>query len=766
MMAKLLQSGRVAAVPFRKKLTLVTMAVTAIALLSSCLGLMGVQYFYDRGTADQQNRQLAEVLASNLGAAVVFGDSAAADSITHSARSVPNLTLVEARGLNDKVVSRYVTGEADDAAGVDFASDLARSQQLGTKNGFLTDYGAISVPISVNEEKVGTLTVGYRFRSLGSILLDTLPVAALLFAVCMALGYFVSKMLRSMVARPLDALNQSMLKISRLGDLTQRMEGSNDPDFDDIITSYNGMLGEIEARTDELSEAMEQLSVARDEAEAANVAKSAFLANMSHELRTPLNAIIGYAEVLHEDLEKAGLERSVEDVSWIYSSSRQLLELINSLLDLSKIEAGKMELDIHNFDLRDLMHEVEGLLLPLAAKQHNRLTVTIDEDISFIESDATKLRQCLLNLGSNACKFTENGIVQIQVRKQGDEFICEVSDTGIGMGPSEIARLFQPFMQSDSSTTRRYGGTGLGLALVQRFASMLGGRVTVTSEPGFGSTFALAFRAANAVGVPAVAARDSEAGFKPVVEPKATRSNRPLALIMEDEPSAVELLRRLLDRNGYTCLVASDGEAGVDLARTSEPDIILLDIGLPKLDGWDVLSALSDDDHLRAIPTIVVSVDDRTRLSIEMGASDHLVKPVKTEAVEEILQLYSQKRSGSILLVEDDVATARMYEKGLTQCGFNVIHAANGAEAIKRLDDGEFALVVTDLMMPEADGFEVIERISAIPVEKRPPVVVVTGATLAADQKKRIAKIVDSIQIKAGLTPRSLASRISELLAD
>lgn len=755
MFAKLI-SHRVSAVPFRKKLTLTTLAVTAVALLMSCIGLMGVQYYYERGSANNQNRQLAEVLASNLGAAVVFGDNGAADAITTSAHSVPKVLLVEARGQNNNVVSRYTAKGETGSQGLDFSQDFAASGEVGTKSSFLSNYGAITVPITVNDEPVGKLTVGYRYRSLSSILIDMLPVAVLLFAACLAIAYFVSSVMRGMVARPLDALTQSMRDIRRSGDLKQRVEGSDDPDFDEIITSYNGMLSEIEAQTHELSIAMDQLSEARDQAEAANVAKSAFLANMSHELRTPLNAIIGYAEVLHDDLEREGLERSVEDVSWIYSSSKQLLELINSLLDLSKIEAGKMELDIHNFDMRALMQEVEATLTPIATKQRNTLMFTVDDNISFVESDATKIRQCLLNLGSNACKFTEDGFVQVNVRKHGEEIWCEVSDTGIGMTQEEISRLFRPFVQSDSSTTRRYGGTGLGLALVERFAALLGGDVKVTSEPGLGSTFTMRFRPGKSPAtLPAVEAAPAA---------PRERGNRPLALIMEDEPSAVELLRRLLDRNGYNCLVAGDGQAGVELAKSSEPDIILLDIGLPKLDGWDVLDALGLDENLRAIPTIVVSVDDRVRLSIEKGASDHLVKPVKTDDVEEILQLYSQKRNGSILLVEDDPATARLYENGLTQCGFNVVHVENGAEALDALETGEFALVVTDLMMPETDGFQLIERISEIAMEYRPPVVVVTGCTLDSDQKRRLEKVVDSIQIKAGLTPRGLASRISGLL--
>lgn len=747
--------------PFRKKLTLATLAVTAIALLMSCVGLIGVQYTYDRGKADEQNRQLAEVLATNLGAAVVFGDTETANIITHSARRVPSVVAIEARDSAGNRISLYH----------EKAVTLNEAQQRLTdakkhQPSYFDELGSYSTPIAVNDDEVGKLVVLYRYRSLGLTIADMLPVATVLFIVCLAIGVSVANVLKKMIFRPLDGLTHSMQAVRQSGNLQERVEMSNDEDFDQIITSYNAMLDDIEARTDELSIAMDQLAVARDEAERANIAKSAFLANMSHELRTPLNAIIGYAEVLRDDLTAAGLERSIEDIGWIYSSSKQLLELINSLLDLSKIEAGKMDLDVHAFDLRKLLREVEATLQPLADKQNNQFSVQLDETIGLVRSDSTKLRQCLLNLGSNACKFTENGFVQLSARVEGDELIFELSDTGIGMSEEDLSRLFQPFTQSDSSTTRRFGGTGLGLALVKRFTEMLGGSIEVSSDVGFGTTFTMRLKQ-NISGLQkakASTAGAAEPATDIIGPPPRAERKKPLALVMEDEPSAVELLRRLLDRNGYQCVVAGDGQRGIDMAREQEPDIVLLDIAMPVLDGWSVLDSFSSDESLRAIPTIVVSVDDRTRLTIERGASDHLVKPVDTDDLETILQFYSDKRTGHILLVEDDPATARLYENGLTQCGFQVSRASNGAEAVALLADDKFAMVVTDLMMPTADGFQLIEHIGTIPLPERPPVIVVTGASLEEPQKRDLEAKVEEVHLKSGLTPRHLANKISNLL--
>jgi len=726
--------------PFRRKLTVSSILATASAVFLSVLGLIGVQYFQYRSAADQQYTQLADVLAGNLGAAIVFEDGAATSTILGSARAVPNIRWIQATKSDGQVAAIYL------APGIDKAS---MDDELVTQ-------ATRSAPIFADRSEVGRLTIGYSYRSVATIVAEILPTAAVIFIVCLSMGVSLAGLLRKMVSRPFDSLSAAMQKVRSSGDLHARVELTSDPDFDGMISSYNEMLDELEGRNAELA-------TARDAAESANVAKSDFLANMSHELRTPLNAIVGYAEVLRSDLEAAGLARSVEDVSWIDSSSKQLLEMINSLLDLSKIEAGRMTVDIHAFELGKLLHEVEATLQPLAAKERNTLVLTLDPEIGTVKSDSTKLRQCLLNLGANACKFTRDGFVEIGVRQQNAQLVIEVSDTGIGMTDHEIARLFRPFVQTDSSTTRRFGGTGLGLALVDRFVALLGGDIAVTSEPGLGSIFTIRLPLLQSETDSIDAAADPASARKVSVA-RRIAGEKPLALVIEDEPSSVELLRRMLNRNGYQILVARDGEKGMELAREHLPDIILLDLGLPKIDGWKVMDKLGQEELLSAIPIVVVSVDDRKELSIKMGASDHFVKPVNGNDLDTVLELYANRQGGKILLVEDDEASARLYANGLRQKGFDVQVASNGSDADELLNMDRFGLVITDLMMPESDGFSLIQSIGRIPLPERPRVVVVTGRALSKAEQRHLAETTNAVCLKAGLTPRELVSTVAGLM--
>ncbi|MEM1196869.1 MAG: response regulator [Pseudomonadota bacterium] len=737
-----------AALPFRKKLTLLTGSSVALALLMACLGLFAFHYQTDQRFADQRHTQLASVIASNVGPAVFFNDRDVAFETLSSAKVIEDVRMVEVVSDDGQVFAQYKRA-------------LAQSGVFGGQSqNFERD-------IVIDGEKIGVLRMEVAQRSLLDILAETWGGIVGLLLLCLALTTMVSRLFSRLAFRPIQRLVGAMQKIARSSDFATRLPTEVDTDFAIISSSFNAMLAEIDRGNSQLQRTANELREARDEAQEANAAKSQFLANMSHELRTPLNAILGYAEVLKEELEAQGSEQSLEDVQWIHSSAQQLLGLINGILDLSKIEAGKMELDRHDFQIPALITEVGKMIEPLAAQKGNSLSVHVSPDLGKAFTDSFKLRQVLLNLGSNACKFTEQGQIMIAARASGDHVTISVSDTGIGMAADTIERLFQPFSQADTSTTRRFGGTGLGLAITRRFVDLLGGEIEVSSEAGMGSTFTFSvpLRAGEAdrglatEGGEGGVVSDRQAVAADVAGPH--ERDKPLALAIDDEPSSTQLMTRIAEQSGYDVLLATDGASGLDLMRKAKPDLVLLDLLMPHCDGWEVLAAAERDPVLSKIPVVVVSVSDEKRKTYDAGASDHLIKPISSQQVKEVLEQYAQRRCGKVLLVENDRATASLYARGLEQMGYEVEIAYDGASAFATLQSGDYETVVTDLEMVGASGFELIEKIRALPSESRPFVYVLTGLALEETQTEAIDRHVERIFKKNGLSPRQLAMEIT-----
>lgn len=724
-----------AALPFRGKLNALTAATVVIALLLSCMGLIVLQYQNDKQATKRRHEQIASVISANIGAALVFGDRQAAQENIRSVTRVSDVYSV-------------IVYNSDGEKFVEYKKDAPDHKPNHSEN-------YVYQPVLIDGDRVGELRMAVHPQTLWDIVKETALTASILFVACLAIALLFSRWLGRTAIRPIDRLIEAMEKISQSGDFSVRVRAEPDPDFNIIVDSFNRMLGEVENRNHQLSESAIDLTHARDEAQQANLAKSQFLANMSHELRTPLNAIIGYTEVLKDELEAAHMERSIDDVQWIYGSAKQLLGLINGILDLSKIEAGGMDLDIHEFEVEEVLREVVAMLEPIAAQKNNSLHVQIDPAVSTAHSDSTKLRQCLLNLGSNACKFTEDGHVVITARVENGKLIFAVSDTGIGMTPEQLDRLFQPFVQADASTTRRFGGTGLGLIISGRFAEMLQGSIEVHSNPDVGSTFTLSvladMRTAHTLNQ-GDALNPIDAG------PRAERDGaKPLALIVDDEPSSLQLLTRVAEQAGYQVSMATDGEKGLSVARRERPDLILLDIGMPNVDGWEVLDALDKESDLRSIPAVVVTVDDDRRRALAAGASDHLVKPVNREELLDILKLYSGRQMGRVLVADDDSATAALYARGIAQIGYHVETVNNGTQAIDAIATRDFDFVVTDLKMPGGDGFQLVDAIGRLELSKRPDIFVVTGIPLDSADKARLDGKVTKLIPKNGLSPRKLA---------
>jgi PAS domain S-box-containing protein len=495
-----------------------------------------------------------------------------------------------------------------------------------------------------------------------------------------------------------------------------------------------------------------ELLQARREAEAANQSKSQFLANMSHELRTPLNAIIGYSEMLEEDAAEADQTQFLPDLQKIHSAGKHLLSLINDILDLSKIEAGKMELFLETFDVREAIEGVATTVRPLIDRNENQLELVLAEDLGSMHSDVTRVRQVLLNLLSNASKFTENGTITLEARREagpggdGELLIFRVSDTGIGMTADQLEGLFQAFSQADVSTSSKYGGTGLGLAISKSFCEMMGGGVSVESEPGQGSVFT--------VQVPAQATKAEE--VPSVVEPSEPIMAGPMAavgtvLVIDDDPAVRNIMVRMLTKEGYRVEAAANGSAGLQAARDLRPDVITLDVLMPGMDGWAVLTALKEDPELAEIPVVMITISDEKNMGFALGASEYMTKPIDRKRLTAVLRRYQPDRDHlPVLVVEDDEGTRSLVRRTLEKEGWAVTEAENGRVALERLAESRPALVLLDLMMPEMDGFEFLEAVRQSEETSSIPVVVITAKELTDEDRKRLNGGVERIVGKGG----------------
>jgi len=549
------------------------------------------------------------------------------------------------------------------------------------------------------------------------------------------------------ISRGVETLRDGATRIGA-GDLEHQIQLKARNELGELAQAFNAM-------TARLGSAVAEAHTSRAAADEANLAKSRFLANMSHELRTPLNAIIGYSEMLIEEAEDLTAEDFCTDLEKILGAGRHLLSLINHVLDLSKIEAGKMQLFVETFEVGGMLNDLKGTIAPLMAKNANSFEVTYSEDIGNISTDQTKLRQALLNLLSNAAKFTQDGRITLDARREqveGAEWLLfSVADTGMGMNEEQLSRVFDAFSQAELSTTKQFGGTGLGLAISKQFCQLMGGDIAVESTPGEGTVFTV--RLPRHLEQP-----------KKLVEPQAEPSVGQI-LVIDDDPSALELAQRSLVKQGFSVVTADNGKDGLALAKKVHPQAITLDVMMPGMDGWQVLTALKSDPETADIPVILMSMVDDRELGFALGAVDYLTKPIDRNRLTNLLDcLLRDQHAAQVLIAERDSDNATALARTLQQHGFRVSRAEDGEQALARLNEELPDLIFLDLTLPGMDGLELLDELSREPAWKEIPVVVLSDRDLSPEDRDRLSGGVRKVLTKSGTNPEYILAQICDVV--
>jgi signal transduction histidine kinase/CheY-like chemotaxis protein len=740
----------------KAKLTLMTLFTSGVALLISValFGINDVRAF--RRSMERDLQSLADVIGASSISSLDFDDEAAATKALAPLEHKPSILTAAIYTKDETILGKYIRhGES-----------TVKALPARSTDGFRYENGRLLVfkPIQRGPTRLGTIFVEADMSELHALVMSYLKIGTAILLGAMLVAFVLSTRLQRLISKPILALADTTRVVSEQKNYSVRAVKHSEDEIGFLIDRFNEMLGEMEKHEKTMVEVNEQLRQSQQQALAATEAKSQFLANMSHELRTPLNAIIGYSEMLEEEAQDAGNKQFVADLEKIHGAGKHLLALINDILDLSKIEAGKMELYLETFDLKTMLEDVVATTRLLVQKKSNSLAVNIPSGLGTMRGDLTKVRQALFNLLSNASKFTEHGTITLTAAREsagndGSWIVLQVKDTGIGMTRDQLGRMFQAFSQADASTVRKYGGTGLGLAITRHFCRMMGGDVTVASESGAGSTFTLRLPAE--VRDPAKEL-DTERLRAPDQLPKDNA-----VLVVDDDPAARDLLKRFLNKEGFHVECAANGPEAIAAAKRIRPKAITLDVMMPGMDGWAVLTKLKEDPLIANIPVIMLTIVDDKHFGHALGATEYLTKPVDRDRLSVVIRkLTKPTLPGKVLIVDDDPEVREMLVRTLGRQDWETVTAEDGRAGLDAVAASKPDLILLDLMMPRMDGFEFVSELRKNQDWRSIPIIVITAKTLTNEDRVLLQGHVQKVLQKGDFSFDALLAELRDIVRE